>query len=213
MLHLDVLEVDHPQLVVRVRQRRWLGPFVQEGWIREALDGWQRGDDVRGRIRALEPQPCPNRDSARTHARRMEAAVEQIEEGDGGVGVVEGHERFYGLPAAANGQSFEVNSTGNDRVRALIVDTQNPGVRVDDVTKQSRSQEDVGDDQIREGQDGENAQSQRDEPSPASTLRQRPHVSSERLLAYDLCEGRLCHRCPRNPPIWGVSVLRRSDGP
>ncbi len=65
VLHVDVLEVDHPQLVGGVRKRRRLGAFIAEGGGREARDGWQRRDHLRGRIRGVEPQSCPDREAAR----------------------------------------------------------------------------------------------------------------------------------------------------
>ncbi len=52
---VDVLEIDHPQRVVRVRQLGRRGPDIGERRIGKAGDGRQGRHDVRGRIRRIEP--------------------------------------------------------------------------------------------------------------------------------------------------------------
>ncbi len=117
VLHFHVLQVDGPQVILGVRQRRrWRR--VHEGRIREARDGWERGDRVGGRFARLEPQPGANRKSARPHAGRVEAAPQQAEEGDDDVGVIEGEAPLHRFIAAAHDEIFDVHSAGQPGVGA-----------------------------------------------------------------------------------------------
>ena len=184
VLHVDVFEVDRPQVIVCVRQWSGRGPIIQERRISEAGNGGQRGDHVGGRSRAVEPEPCSKRQPTRAHGRRTEATAQQVNERNGDVGVVEGKVPFNASLAATHHQSFNVNSPRQDRVSAPVLESQIRGASIagkprrrisDDVAKQSSLQEDVCDDQIRDSRERNDAQQGRSELPPADALRQHSH--------------------------------------